>query len=294
MKVPPFLSLYISFFCYSTYQYSTRTTFSLGKGLRKNPFLFKKDSVEFVYWCGCCIFIRTNYYDIMKKVLNKEEFKDIIKEMVSESIDEISRNEKHRRNKSVEGLMTNPDTSNIKTLAVFTAENPDSTPTPKDNKRYNNSLAKDLKMGHYVVIPSKGKFGSVENSFAVLNISLETVMAYCGKYQQTSFIFSINDNGKLVNEYWAKQNESLPYDKHTNPYVKKDTESSVIRMDDANDYYTQIGDFKFTIPFPIFNENISRIIQGKHFSTKEKLLEHSMRNGQNAYLWRGAIYKGLL
>lgn len=231
----------------------------------------------------------------MKKVLNKEEFKDIVKGMVSESIEEISRNEKHRRNKSVEGFLTNPDTSSIKTLAIFTAENPDSTPASRqDNKKNNDSLAKLLKMGHYVVIRSEGKFGSVEHSFAVLNISLESAMYYSGQYQQTSFIFSRNDNGTLINEYWAKKDDTMPYDKHTNPYVKKDTESSVLRMDDANDFYTQIGDFKFTIPFSIFNENINRIMEKENFPSRSSLIEHSMKNGQHSYLWRGAIYKGLL
>lgn len=219
-----------------------------------------------------------------------------IREIINEEINEVSRNEKRRRNKQAERMLTNPSLSNIRTMAVFTAENPDSQPTPRINKRVNRSLSQELKQARYVVIPSRWKFDNLEHSFAVVNISLESAMAYCGKYQQTSFVFSVNNGGELSNEYWEKQDPSMPFDKDANPYVKKDSEESVLRKDDADNYFTEIGGFKFSIPFSIFEtmeRNLSKLIsEGK---AKDKgVVDFSMRVGQSPYLWRGAIYNGII
>lgn len=211
-------------------------------------------------------------------------------------INEASRSEKRRRNIEAEKMLTNPSESNLKTIAVFTAENPDSTPTPKINKKVNRALSQELKNARYVVIPARGKFDNLEHSFAVLNISLEAAMAYCGKYQQTSFVFSVNNNGELISEYWEKADPTQPYDESENPYVKKDSEPSLLRMDDADNYYTQIGGFKFSIPFSIFEcvkNNVNRlIVEGK--AKNKSIVEFAMKRGQSPYLWRGAIYKGLI
>lgn len=222
--------------------------------------------------------------------------KAVINKMSKNVINEVSRSEKRRRNLEAEKMLTNPSESNLKTIAVFTAENPDSTPTPKINKKVNRALSQELKNARYVVIPARGKFDNLEHSFAVLNISLEAAMAYCGKYQQTSFVFSVNNNGELISEYWEKADPTQPYDESENPYVKKDSEPSLLRMDDADNYYTQIGGFKFSIPFSIFEcvkNNVNRlIVEGK--AKNKSIVEFAMKRGQSPYLWRGAIYKGLI
>lgn len=205
-------------------------------------------------------------------------------------INEVSRNEKKREVKQAQNIITKPGMKGFKTMAILTAENSDTKQTPKQNKKFNESLLKDLEAGHYVAIPAKGKFDNVENSYSVLNITQDVASNLSGKYQQTSFVFSINNNGEITNEYWEKADPEKPWDKRVNPYIKKDEEKSVIKLDDADNYYTQIGKLKLTVPFSYFEsveENLDKL------NINESMIEYSMKPGLSAYIWRGAIYKGI-
>lgn len=94
----------------------------------------------------------------------------------------------------------------IKTIVTFTADNLDSTPaTNKYNKQSGNNLLQDIKNGNYAYVPAVGKFGSTERSFAVFNMSVETAKLLMGKYQQTSFIYSVLSNDHIHNEFWKKK-----------------------------------------------------------------------------------------
>lgn len=204
----------------------------------------------------------------------------------------------HRGNTGIENLMSNPETSGIRTIAVFTMENPDSHPVPENGRRTNHPLPDELKSGNYVVIPSTGTSGNNANSLAVLNVSLEAAMHICRRHRLTSFLFSVNDNGNLAGGRWEVQNTEMPYGRGTNPYIRKDTENSVIGTDDAHGCCAEIGKVKFTIPFSVLQgigENIGRLIrEGHRISSRQGILEHSMKSGLSPYLWRGAIYRGIL
>lgn len=169
-------------------------------------------------------------------------------------ISEDSINAKKRNVKRIENFFRKGNNNVIKCFAVFTAENPDSQPTDrKTNKNLNKELFDTLRV-QYTIVPTQGKFGNVENSFIVFNITRENAMYYCGKYQQTSFVYSsIDEDGQLLSEYWEKQDAGKPYDKKTNPYVEKDRSAEWVDMSGADDFYTIVGKkFKYSIPFSIF------------------------------------------
>jgi hypothetical protein len=155
---------------------------------------------------------------------------------------EKSRSEKKKDVKRIENFFKKGNNNVVKCFAVLTAENPNSQKQDaKLNKRDNAQLFDALKT-QYTIIPTQGKFGNVENSFVVMNIDVDTAKYFCGKYEQTSFIFSkIDEEGQLISEYWEKQDTSASYDKETNPYVIKDTCNDWVDMSSADDFYTIVG-----------------------------------------------------
>lgn len=200
----------------------------------------------------------------MKKKININE---IVNEVVKDNLNEISKSQKKRNAdnivKSFKGKLNKRGINVIQAIAVFTAFNPDSKKMPnKFNKNANHSLKKDLKDSQYTIVPCIGNFAnSKENSYAVINIDRDTAAYFNGKYQQTSFVYSVfQDDDTVHSEYWEKQDVNEPYDPAANPYVIKDTCDTWIDMADAKTNFTIVGKkFKYSIPFSIF-ENVNNQI----------------------------------
>lgn len=172
--------------------------------------------------------------------------------------------------------------SDIKTFAIFTPENPDAISlTSKENelkrknlksaisynsdeydKKYNRNIDKEdelqniLRTRHFYYYKVKGKYGNVEHSFIVYNISLEDAKQTNAVAHQQSFIFGTNRDGKLHFEFWANRSKT------SYNYIKIDERDTYIDATDFEDYYTQISnDFKFNIPFEVFNVSTDKMIE---------------------------------
>lgn len=164
-------------------------------------------------------------------------------------------------------LFTNPSKSGyIKTFAIFTANNPDAEQTTrKNNISLNKGLKRDMKFdiekelnnGYWSYYKVKGKYGNVENSFIIYNITLTDAKELSAKYHQQSFIYGTNEEGKLTFAFYANRSKSN-YD-----YVKVDEKDSFNILDkDAENYYTQISrDFKFSISFDVFEVAADQMIE---------------------------------
>ena len=185
----------------------------------------------------------------------------------------------------------------IKTIVVLTAEN------PKDTKS-NHPLLNDIKEGGYAYVSTMGKLGNLEKLYAVFNMSVETAKMLCGRYRQTSFVFTqFQEDGTIHSEYWEKQIVEALYHKGRNDYVKKEACDGVQQ---ATDGFTVHGSqFKYHIPFCVlesvnrlFTGNIQRIIEaerkrGNDAIDEEKLLDFAIyRVGMPPYLRRKAIING--
>ena len=133
-------------------------------------------------------------------------------------------------------------------------------------------------------------------------------MILCGKYQQTSFVYSeLKDDSSIHSEYHEKFDKSLPFNKKTNNYVKKDECDTWEDVSNADDDFTIIGEkFKYSIPFPMLNtvneticENLRRAVavekeRGNKTINENNLLDFTInRVGQSPYLWRKTLTKGL-
>lgn len=198
--------------------------------------------------------------------------------------------------------ITTPPLNSIKTLCVFTANNPDSTQTSsKFNKKNNKSLLHDLKQLHLPIVPAKGKFGNLENSYAVINISLFDSKRLNGKYEQTSFIYSVNNGDGFTNYYYEKNSKDLPYVSDENDYVVKDTETNVNFLPNATDNYTQIGKkFKYSIPFSIFQIdetitfNCNRLLENQKIETFNEAFDLTIgKVGMRANFIKNILYENI-
>ena len=252
--------------------------------------------------------------EMKKIVLTEEQMRDYIsskiKENLNGNLDEISKNAKKRDQKNIENVFKKGEHgyNAIKTIGVFTAENPDSKElSNKENRPSQKSLYHDLKRNGYVIKNVKGKFGSVEHPFMVLNIELDACKFLCGKYEQTSFVFHrLLDDGTLVSEYWEKNDKTKPYDKEKNDYVKRDETTEWVDMSAADDYYTVVGkSFKYQIPFPylmecnrIINEEFEKRIEYQNKrglqESKEGLMHMIMGSGQFPVRYRMSILKNVV
>lgn len=244
-------------------------------------------------------------------MINEENLERIVRNTIQETLNELTPHQKERNVKDVERFFRKGKGGHIgiRSIVVLTSENPDSRQAESGiNKKYRHSLLADIKNGGYAYVPAMGKFGNVERPYAVFNMSVDTAKTLCGKYQQTSFVFSsLNEDGTVHSEYYEKNNPTLPYDRKSNDYVMKDSCDDWEDKSEANDYFTVIGNrFKYSIPFKIFDsvneticENIQRIIsverkRGDNSITEEKILDYTINGvGQSPYLWRQEIYKGL-
>lgn len=252
-----------------------------------------------------------NYnYDKVLEFYNK--IKNNLQENSNATLDEATPHEKTRNVKDVERFFRNGKSgfSGIQTIVVLTSENPDSQPSSnKLNKKSRHSLLSDIKRGGYAYVPAIGKFGNTERPYAVFNMSVNTAKILCGKYQQTSFVFSaLNQDGSVHSEYYEKRDPTIPYNKQMNNYIKKDESDIWKDMSDSDDNFTIIGNkFKYSIPFDIFNtvnktisENLNRIVniekkRGNNTITEEKALKYTIDGvGQSPFMWRKEITKGLL
>lgn len=248
---------------------------------------------------------------MMKRVikLTDNKLKDIIKETVNTTLNELSISQKKRNVKDFENAFMKGKRgfNAIKTIVVFTSENPDSQQASSQfNKKVKKSLLNDIKIGGYSFVPAIGQFGNSEHPYAVFNMSLDTAKILNGKYQQTSFVYSqLNDDGVIHSEYWEKRDTTLPYNSEKNDYVMKDECNEWKNMAEAEDYFTIVGKkFKYSIPFSIFEDkyrlirdNAIRIVEQerKRWNSsinEEKLINMSIHGiGHSPYLWRKALTK---
>jgi hypothetical protein len=213
-------------------------------------------------------------------------------------IDEISINQKKNiEKKAVDGIQGK--NSSIKTIAIMTAENPNADDIDyskmsksyvnRQNKKLKRNLNSTLKDSGYVYKPILGKYGDVEHSVMIFNISLNNAIYFGKYYGQSSIIFcERNEDGTMSYQYYESENDFASPTKEE------------YKLEDANsddDFFSKISNkFKFRIPFKFesVEKFISKLIsEGRTFSKVEKLLNESIYlGGYKGYISRKKLYHG--
>ena len=192
--------------------------------------------------------------------------------------------------------------NSIRTIVVLDSVNLDDQRTiNQHNPKARWSPLSIIKSGGYACAPAMENFGNFYHPYAIFNMSLDTAKKMCGKYQQTSFVYSVlNEDGMIQSEYYSKQDPTLPYNKQANDYIKKDECDTWEDTSNANGNFTVIGkEFKYSIPYKTLYavnnaicENLNRMVsvekhRGNHSITEEKALDYTINGvGLSPYLWR--------
>lgn len=242
--------------------------------------------------------------------ITEDRLREIIKEAIineiSKRINEDSISQKKRDMKNFEkSFRGGKSFGGIKTMAIFTSENPNSQrDSGENNKKSLNNLLSDLKTGDFNFVPAYGRFGiyddngvkkvESEHSYVVFNISIANCKGYCSQYQQSAFIYcTVSDDGKIHSDYYQLTKDGKTYE-------VIDSSDTWNDMAGEKDYYTLVGkNFKFSIPFSIFEsvdqkicKRLDYIVENYNQKSREHLLNLAINGcGQHAYLVRKAISK---
>lgn len=197
----------------------------------------------------------------------------------------------------------------IRTIVVLDSMDLDDQRTINQrNPKARRSLLSIIKSRGYACVPAMKHFGNFDCPYAIFNMSVDSAKKMCGKYQQTSFVYSVlNEDGMIHSEYYTKQDPTLPYSKQANDYIKIDECDTWEDTSYSEGNFTVIGkEFKYGIPFKTLYavneaicENLKRMVsvekhRGNHSITEESVLEYTINGvGLSPYLWRIAITKGL-
>lgn len=179
--------------------------------------------------------------------------------------------ETSRRQKAIQSFLgTN---SKVMTFGIITAENPMyQQRSSRENEERNIMLVNFFRSRQYIYFPVTGKFDANEHSFMVYNVTLDDMKIMGRTFDQESFIFAEIDRSeeipKIKFSYYEKPySEDMKINKNgkkikpkDRDYYLKDTSDISCNLDKSTEnYFTAIGrNFKFVIPFSVFNEAITR------------------------------------
>lgn len=140
----------------------------------------------------------------------------------------------------------------VDTFYIITGQNPNgNTGDNRTNRIGNKRLKEILKAGHYTAVPVKGKYGMVEDSYIVFNIPLDVAKNIANELSQESFIYGRKQENKVVFELYMM-------DESTGEYQFVESKDYYEDKKDNDDYFTEIGDKKFSLPFDTFKEGIEK------------------------------------
>jgi hypothetical protein len=200
----------------------------------------------------------------------------------------------------------------VHTFCIITGQNPMGIEGSNNVNRTNNKkLRKILKAGHYAYVPVKGKYGNTEDSFIIFNLPLDNAKEIATETSQESFIFGRveDDNAEsAVFDLYVIDRSTGKYEyEETKNYHLKGSQTVVDDEtgEEREDYYTQVGDKKFSVDFDYFKEGRERFNQiiSEQVEKSEKyknrverfqecLIEEG-RTGRSAYMNRSLIYGSL-
>ena len=152
-----------------------------------------------------------------------------------------------------------------------------------------------------------GQYGSKEHSYAISNIALSELKQFASNYEQESFIFGLIDKTKKADaknrscimtfEYWELNDEFKNSNKNitTASYIKKDEIDRIVYTDKAIDFFTRRKNFKFNLPFSIFesmsNQYKSFNISSDIMETIKQDLHNNNMSGKHYWANRAKYYK---
>lgn len=168
---------------------------------------------------------------------------------------------------------------NIYTFAIGTPENPMGKQyTAEENNKRRKVFEELLDKNRITYLKQTGSYGNTEKGYLIANINLDLCKYLFGKkkFDQESFIYGVVDptaDFRKVTFYYYEQDDN-------GKFVLRDKEDKLSDKNDADDYFTKYKNFKFSIPFSIFESmlnDISNKLEEKYGwdSNYREYLKHS-------------------
>lgn len=130
----------------------------------------------------------------------------------------------------------------IDTVGIMSAENPMGEKKPEEYNQYAQSqLKKFLRENNYGFHEVMGKYGNIENSIIIPNISKNLMVHLCELFNQESVIWAEKTSPKNMKFYYIVQSGEI---QDTVDEVFLNTE-----VQTKDDFYTWVKGRKFYIPF---------------------------------------------
>lgn len=133
-------------------------------------------------------------------------------------------------------------------FAIISVDNPKGQPdTPKNNAKRRNDLKEFLASKGIKYSKQIGKYGTLEKSFMIYDISLDLAKKIADKNNQESFFYGVSENGKKVIEYY----KTLVYEPANYKLIERKSDKVVLK-DKATDFYSKKNGFKYSIDLDEF------------------------------------------
>lgn len=177
----------------------------------------------------------------MKKIvtISEEKLFGLISKVINES-----------KYSSVANTLRGGIRKSIKTIAILTGENPFGQRADKKyNKDANKKLESILISGRYGYRKVKGSYGSLENSYIVNNISLESAISLGEKFNQDSIVFGEVTGGDKEDIYMTFKMVGTDPNKPDEYKSDLGTTDVFVSRNNAEDFYSEVGGKKFVLPF---------------------------------------------
>lgn len=155
-------------------------------------------------------------------------------------------------NTRVKSALFGDNSGKIKTFAVMTAENPLAKElSAEENNKLTKSFMKRLKSMGLQYIKIAGSYGAKEHSFMIFNLAFKDAQYLAKEYNQLAFFYGINGEPSEISYYETKD--------ECKTYSKIETKKGAATVNDAEDFFSRHGDFKFVFDMDYFKESVDKI-----------------------------------
>ena len=168
-------------------------------------------------------------------------------------------------------------TGKIKTFAILSPENPMGMKisSAENNKRI-KQLKQYLKEMNIQYIPIEGSYGSIEHSFLLINLALSDAEFLAKKFEQESFFYGKTTEVDVESDDRHTASTFGYYEISDGKTYRLLEESNKIEnMQDAEDFFSRHGDYKWSIIMDIFSSTYDNLKEITSDSDMDKCLQEN-------------------
>ena len=172
------------------------------------------------------------------------------------------------------------NTGKIKNFAILSPENPMGKKLSyNENRERIKAFRNDLNKRAIQFTRITGSYGNKEHSFMLFNLNYAEAEELASKYKQESFFYGTNAIPSKISYYQTFDDGKT--------YKLIETSDKINNMNDAEDYFSRIGDLQFSINMKVFesicgtilDESENDIAMEDNRTTFSRMIHRKVANG---------------